>query len=135
MIHWVWIEESVVLAIHQEQLAEHGGAVGIRDKTLLESALARSRNVVAYLPAGEVDAATLAAAMAFGIIKNHPFLDGNKRTGYVLLEVFLLLNGYELTAEDTDCVTAIMDVASGAHSEAELALWIRSHMRSKAGDE
>ncbi len=123
---WVWIEESLVLTIHGEQLAEHGGAEGLRDRGLLESALARPLNRAAY---GEPDIAELAAAYGFGVARNHPFLDGNKRTAYVLTELFLVLNGYELVADDADCLVAMLAVAAGEMDEAAFAGWIRGNIR------
>ena len=96
MSHWTWIEKVVVWAVHEAQLAEHGGSAGVRDAGLLASALARPLNLVAY---GEPDAAALAAAYGFGIARNHPFIDGNKRTAFVCTELFLVLNGASLTAD------------------------------------
>ena len=124
MSEWVWLSPQVLLAAHDEQLAEHGGATGIRDQNLFESALARPQNLAAY---GTPDAAALAASYAFGLAKNHPFVDGNKRTALVALESFLVLNGFELTADDAQCVLAILSLASGAMSEAALADWVRAH--------
>jgi death-on-curing protein len=126
MTAWLWIDADVLLAAHDEQLAEHGGATGIRDRGLFESALARPQNLAAY---GEPDAAALAAAYAFGIAKNHAFVDGNKRTALVALEYFLELNDFELTADDAQCVLVILSIASGAFSEDELAAWIRKHVK------
>ena len=126
MTAWRWIDTDVLMAAHDEQLAEHGGATGIRDRGLFESALARPQNLAAY---GEPDAAALAAAYAFGIAKNHAFVDGNKRTALVALEYFLALNDFELTADDPQCVLVILSIASGAFSEDELAAWIRKHMK------
>jgi death-on-curing protein len=123
---WIWIDPDVLLAAHDEQLEEHGGAAGIRDRGMFESALTRPQNLAVY---GEPDAAALAAAYAFGIIKNHPFVDGNKRTGFVALELFLALNGFELTADDAQCVLVILSVAAGSFSESELAEWIRRNMK------
>ena len=122
-IHWIEIE--VVLAVHEEQLAEHGGAVGVRDANLLDSALARPRNLVAY---GDPDISELAAAYAYGIIRNHPFVDGNNRTGLVAAELFLALNGYQLTASDENCVLTILSVADSSLSEADLCKWISENM-------
>jgi death-on-curing protein len=122
MSDWVWIETRDVLAIHEAQLTEHGGADGVRDIGALESALARPQNRAAY---GAPDAAELAAAYAHGIAKNHPFVDGNKRTAFVTLEFFLALNGQTLTADDVDCVMVMLGVADGSVSEAKLAEWIR----------
>lgn len=120
---WVWIDIAVLRAAHDEQLAEHGGGAGTRDEGLLESAVARARNLAAY---GEPDLADLAAAYGFGIARNHPFVDGNKRTALVAIELFLLLNGAELQATDVECVLTILDLAAGKLDEAELAAWIRA---------
>jgi death-on-curing protein len=124
MSHWIWIEESVVWAVHEAQLAEHGGSAGVRDSGLLQSALARPLNLVAY---GEADASTLAAAYGFGIARNHPFIDGNKRTAFVCAELFLALNGYVLTALDADCVSTMLALAAGELPEADFAAWIKTH--------
>lgn len=121
---WVWIERAVILAVHDMQLAEHGGGGGIRDVNLLESALARPLNLAAY---GEPDAAALAAAYGYGISRNHAFIDGNKRTGFVAAELFLRLNGYQLTADDADCVLTMLAVAAGDVTEDEFADWLRRH--------
>ena len=120
----IWIELEVVLAIHDEQLAEHGGQPGVRDQGLLESTLLRPRNQVAY---GEAAIVKLAACYAFGLSRNHPFLDGNKRTSLVVAELFLLLNGLELTATNAACVTTFLQLAAGELSENELAEWIAAH--------
>jgi len=120
----VWIELEVVLAIHDEQLAEHGGQAGVRDRGLLESAMARPQNQFAY---GEHSIARLAASYAFGISRNHPFLDGNKRTSMVVAELFLELNGSDLTATDAECVTTFLRLAAGELTEEELADWIAAH--------
>jgi death on curing protein len=125
-----WIDLEVVLAIHDEQLAEHGGQAGIRDRGLLESAMARPRNQYAY---GEHLLARLAASYAFGISRNHPFLDGNKRTSLVVAEVFLELNGSELTATDAECITAFLRLAAGDLSEEQLADWITANSTALAG--
>lgn len=110
---------------HDEQLAEHGGSTGLRDRGLFESALARPQNLAAYQ---EPDAAALAAAYCYGLAKNHAFVDGNKRISLVALESFLVLNGYRLEVDDTQCVLIILSVASGAMAEDELAEWIRRHI-------
>jgi death-on-curing protein len=110
------------LAIHDEQISEHGGLAGVRDQSLLLSALARPRNLAAY---GKPDLADLAAAYATGIARNHAFLDGNKRTAWVVAEVFLLKNGQELTANDHDGVEVMLAVADGSMSEPKLAAWFR----------
>lgn len=125
---WTWIETSVVLAIHDEQLAEHGGAVGIRDSGLLESALDRPRNLAAY---GTPDHADLAAAYAYGIARNHALVDGNKRTAFVAAELFLALNGWELAAEDTDCVLTMLALAAGELDEDAVATWIRTRAQRR----
>jgi death-on-curing protein len=126
MSNWTWLDPDVLLAIHDEQLREHGGASGLRDRGLFESALARPQNLAAY---GDPDAAALAAAYGFGLAKNHAFIDGNKRTGFVALELFLNLNGLELIADDGQCVLIMLSVASGAMSEVDLADWIGKHMK------
>ena len=123
---WRWIKETSVLAIHEEQIAEHGGLAGTRDLALLLSALARPQNLAAY---GNPDVADLAASYAIGIARNHAFLDGNKRTAWVVAETFLLKNGYELFASDRDGVTTMLAVADGTMSEPEFALWVRTYIR------
>lgn len=120
----VWIDLKVVLAIHDEQLAEHGGQPGVRDNGLLESAMARPRNQFAY---GEHSLARLAASYAFGLSRNHPFLDGNKRSSLVVAELFLALNGSELTATDAECVTTFLRLAAGDLTEEQLAEWIAGY--------
>ena len=122
---WIWVAIEVAQAAHLEQLAEHGGAAGVRDARLLESAMARPKNLVAY---GEPDAAQLAAAYAFGIARNHPFADGNKRTAAVVSETFLVLNGYQLVASDAELVVAFLSLAAGELSEEEMADWFRTHL-------
>jgi death-on-curing protein len=122
---WVWIELRDIVAVHEAQLSEHGGAEGIRDQGALESALARPQNLLAY---GDPDAASLAASYAFGIAKNHSFVDGNKRTAFVALELFLALNGYTLTADDVQCVLIMLGVAESSVSESELADWVRKSL-------
>lgn len=122
--HYVWIATEVTLAAHAEQLAEHGGAEGVRDAGALESAMMRPRNLADY---GKPDMAALAAAYAFGIARNHPFVDGNKRTAAVVAEAFLVLNGAELKASDAEVVVAILALAAGELTEEELADWFRLH--------
>ncbi|WP_058188573.1 type II toxin-antitoxin system death-on-curing family toxin [Terracidiphilus gabretensis] len=119
---WRWIAENSVFAMHDEQIAEHGGLAGVRETSLLLSALARPQNLAIY---GEPDIADLAASYAVGIARNHPFFDGNKRTAWVVAETFLLKNGYELTAGDAEGVTTMLCVADGSMAEAELAAWFR----------
>lgn len=122
---WVWIDPSVIHAVHDEQLGEHSGSAGLRDAGLLESALARPLQLAAY---GEPDAAALAAAYGFDLAKNHPFIDGNKRTAFVAVELLLALNGWSLIAGDADCVMAMLRLAGGESSEAEFADWVRANL-------
>ena len=122
---WVWIATEVALAAHAEQLTEHGGGDGIRDAGRLDSAMARPRNLADY---GEPDVADLAAAYAYGIARNHPFVDGNKRTAAVISETFLMLNGQALQATDAQLVVAFVALAAGELSEDELADWFRQHL-------
>lgn len=120
---WRWLSPEVLRAVHEEQLAEHGGAPGTRDEKLFESALARPQNLAAY---SEPDVFELAASYAVALAKNHPFVDGNKRTAFVAMELFLMLNGRELTASDADCVVMMLGVAAGTVGESELANWLRA---------
>lgn len=124
MTHFQFLDREIILAIHEMQLAEHGGAVGIRDGGLLESALGRPINRAQY--GADADAPMLAAAYAFGLAKNHPFLDGNKRTAYVSMELFLADNGFSLTASDEDSLFAMLKLAGGEIGEDEFAAWIRA---------
>jgi death-on-curing protein len=123
---WIWIPLDAVLAIHDEQISEHGGIGGVRDLAMIDSALARPRNLSAYKNA---DAAALAAAYAFGLCGNHGFLDGNKRTAWVVAETFLDLNGYAVDAPDEAVVSTMLAVASGVMPEKQLAKWFRSFVR------
>ena len=125
---WVWLNSAVVIAVHEAQLAEHGGGAGVRDQNLLASALSRPQNLAAY---GKPDASDLAAAYGFGISRNHAFIDGNKRTGFVAAVMFLRLNGYSLVADDASKVLTMLAVAAGDISEAEFAVWIRLHAVKK----
>jgi death-on-curing protein len=122
---WLWVTLEVTLAAHAEQIAEHGGGVGLRDQRLAESAMARPQNLAGY---GDPDAAALAAAYAFGIARNHPFVDGNKRTAAVVAETFLILNGCQLAATDAEIVVAFVALAAGELSEDELADWFRERV-------
>jgi death-on-curing protein len=122
----VWIESALIHAVHDEQLAEHGGGAGVRDINLLESALARPHQLENCV---SPDAADLAASYGYGVSRNHPFIDGNKRTGFVAMELFLALNGFELTATDADCVLTMLSVAAGDIEEVAYAEWIRQHMQ------
>jgi len=125
----VWIQADVVLAIQRRQLSEHGGADGVRDAGLLASAQARPQNLLAYSEATP-DFATLAAAYAFGIARNHQFLDGNKRTAYVVCRTFLILNGHDLAASRAEKYSTFLSLAKGKGklSEDELVVWIRGHL-------
>jgi death on curing protein len=127
-VSFIWIEESVVWAIHEAQLAEHGGSVGVRDAGLLASAMGRPINLAAY---GTPDVAACAAAYGYGIARNHPFIDGNKRTAFVCTELFLALNGYALVASDVDCVMIMLAVAAGEMDETEFAAWLRANIAAR----
>lgn len=121
MSDWIWIDPAVIYAVHNEQLAEHGGSVGVRDTGLLESALARPQNLLAY---SKPDVHDLTAAYGYGIARNHPFIDGNKRTAFVVVELFLSLNGFTLAATDVDCVITMLALAAGELSEEAFARWL-----------
>ena len=125
---WVWLDPKVLLAVHEEQLAEHGGAAGTRDLGLFESALAKPKNLAVY---GDPDAAALAASYGCGIARNHPFIDGNKRTAFVAVELFLWLNEMDLTADDQACVMTMLAVAAGTLDEAAFAQWLRQHTQPR----
>jgi death-on-curing protein len=118
-----WVSEEAVIAIHSALLAEHGGLPGLQSRELLESALARPRQKLAY---GEPDLFDLAAAYAFGLCRDHPFADGNKRVALTVADVFLQLNGYELAASEEDAVLTFRELAAGKLAETELASWIRN---------
>lgn len=123
-----WLPKDLILAVHNRQLAEHGGGAGVRDEGLLESALARPQNLFAY---GESDVAALAGAYAFGIAKNHPFIDGNKRTAFVACELFLAANGYDLAASDEECLAMMLGLAASEVEEAEFAAWLRENVQPR----
>jgi death-on-curing protein len=120
-----WLSRLVVDAIHDDQLREHGGLPGVRDENVLESALARPQQKWHY--EAEVDVPMLAAAYAFGLVKNHPYRDGNKRIGFLAVVTFLGINGHELDATDAEVVAEFLAAADGSVSEGELAGWIREH--------
>jgi death-on-curing protein len=122
---WRWLSLDAAAAIHEEQLAEHGGAGGTRNEAGLESALARPQNVASY---GNPDAASLAASYAYGIVRNHPFVDGNKRTGWVLCQLFLAKNGLTMTFQDADAVVRMLALAAGEISEEQFADWLRERL-------
>ena len=123
--HWTWVNIEVAIAAHAEQIAEHGGGEGIREAGLVESAMARPQNLALY---GDPDICELAASYASGIARNHPFVDGNKRTAAVVSETFLLLNGGHLQATDAEVVVAFVALAAGELSEEELTAWFRDHL-------
>jgi death-on-curing protein len=120
----VWVERDLILALHEEVIAEHGGHAGVRDDGLLESALARPRQLLAY---GDPGLFELAAAYAFGIVRNHPFIDGNKRAGLAAADVFLQLNGFEIVVDEVQAVVVFQDLAAGEIDEAVLAKWIEAN--------
>ena len=128
----IWISKALVLAIHDRQLAEHGGIAGVRDEGLLDSALARPQQLQAY---GDPppDIADLAASLAFGLARNHPFGDGNKRTAAVACETFIVLNGAALVADDLTLYPVYIALADGTLSESEFAAWLRRHLRLSEG--
>lgn len=127
MTSWVWLEERDARAIHDLTLVQHGGAAGVRDDGLLQSALARPRQKLAYDPgAGLVE---LAAAYTFGVLRNHPFIDGNKRTGFVLGVLFLELNGGRFTATEVDATRAVLSLADGALDEPGYAAFLRANIQ------
>lgn len=127
---YAWLLARDALAIHEEQIAEHGGADGVRDMGLLESALARPQNLLAY---SKPDFAELAAAYASGVARNHPFVDGNKRTAWMLAVVFLDLNGFDLDAEMPDALQAMLALAEGRIDEAAFAGWMRPQLKPHQG--
>jgi death-on-curing protein len=124
----IWIREDVVFAIHRRQVIEHGGVQGVRDKNLLLSALARPRNLLAYSDQ-KPDIAALAASYAFGIARNHPFIDGNKRVALVVCRTFLKVNGCELVASQEEKYVTFLRLAEGRLSEEELAEWLRERLK------
>ncbi len=126
----IWINKELALAIHSRQLAEHGGADGLRDAGLLDSALSRPRHLFAYdQPTPGIPA--LAASYAFGIAKNHAFIDGNKRTAYVVCRTFLVLNGYDMTAGPEERYEVFLNLAAGNITEGDLIKWLVAHCAAK----
>lgn len=125
MSEWRWVNAAVVYAIHDRQIAEHGGLDGVRDHGAVESALAKPQHLASY---GKPDAADLAAAYAYGLARNHGFADGNKRTAWVLARLFLADNGCQLRFDVRDAISAMEAVASGTLGESELAAWFRQHL-------
>jgi death-on-curing protein len=127
---WRWIDRRALVLLHDESLAEHGGAPGLRDEGLLQSALARPLNLVAY---GSPDIADLAAAYGIGLAKNHPFVDGNKRAAFLAVGLFLALNGQRLVVTQTEATLVVLDVAASASDESGFAAWIRDHLKARSG--
>ena len=125
MTQWKWVSRQVIEAVHERQIAEHGGGIGLRDENALESALARPVNLSLY---GEPDAAELAASLAFGLAKNHPFVDGNKRSAWVGARLFLRLNGVALTFDKAEATVMVQRLAAGELGEAEVAQWFRARV-------
>ena len=125
---WRWIDKRLLLLLHDESLSMHGGASGMRDEGLLDSALARPLNIVAYGEPDVADVAHLAAAYGFGLAKNHPFIDGNKRTAFLAVGLFLRLNGHRLVASQTDATLTMLQVAGSELSEPAFADWLRKNM-------
>ena len=125
-MNWHWIDKQALLLLHDESLAEHGGASGLRDEGLFDSALARPLNLQAY---GEPDFADLAAAYGFGLTQNHPFVDGNKRAAFLAVGLFLYMNGYRLNAIQVEATVTMLSIAAGELEESAFATWIR--MRSE----
>jgi death-on-curing protein len=124
-MNWRWVDKQALQLLHDESLAEHGGAAGLRDAGLLDSALARAQNIAAY---GQPDVADLAAAYGSGISQNHPFIDGNKRAAFLSVGLFLALNGYRLVATQAEATITILSLAAGELDEAAFASWLRAHI-------
>jgi len=120
----VWVSQQVVLAIHSDQLSQHGGTPGLRDENLLESSLARPRHLLAY---NAPDCFDLAAAYGYGLVKNHPFIDSNKRTAFMTLYVFLRLNGWVLAVPEVEVVMMMEQLSTDETSQAQLAKWLRQN--------
>lgn len=125
MSEWRWLGEALILAIHDEQMAEHGGPAGIRDRALLQSALARPRHLAAY---AKPDACDLAAAYAYGIARNHAFVDGNKRTAFAAAAVFLYDHGHDIETDAAAAVQSMLDLSAGDMTESAFATWLRAQI-------
>lgn len=125
---WYWVDKRSLLLLHDESLATHGGASGIRDEGLLDSALARPLNLIAY---GEPDVAALAAAYASGLLRNHPFVDGNKRAAFLATGIFLAINGFRLVTDQPAATAAILALASSELDEPSFAAWLRQHLQPR----
>ena len=128
MSDWKWLNRKVLLLLHDESLAEHGGASGLRDEELLNSALARPLNPALY---EQPDVASLAASYGVGLAKNHAFVDGNKRAAFLAIGLFLMVNGFRLMATQAEATLTILDVAAGEIDEATLAQWIRTQIQPR----
>ena len=128
MSGWKWVNRQVLLLLHDESLAEHGGAPGVRDEGLLDSALARPLNLALY---EQPDVAALAASYGVGLAKNHAFVDGNKRAAFLAVGMFLAVNGYRLRATQADATLTMIDVAAGVMDESAFAQWIRDHIQPR----
>ncbi len=128
MSHWHWIDRRALLLQHDESLAEHGGGAGMRDEGLLDSALARPLNLLAY---GNPDAADLAASYGFGLAGNHPFVDGNKRAAFLAVGLFLAMNGWRLQSSQAEATLMMLELASGGLDEPSFATWIRDHIQPR----
>ena len=126
--NWRWVKRAALELLHDESLAEHGGAPGLRDEGLLESALARALNQAHY---GQPDVFELAACYGVALAKNHAFVDGNKRVAFLAIGLFLALNGQRLMASQADATLTMLDVASGALHETQLAAWLRAHSQAR----
>ncbi len=125
----LWLSERIILELHGIQIARHGGVPGLRDRGLLESALARPRNLAIY---EQADTVQLGASYAIAIARNHPFTDGNKRAAWISLVLFLSLNGMELDASEPDAIVAMIDMAAGRMTDTEFTLWVRDHTTAQA---
>jgi death-on-curing protein len=128
MTAWRWISKQALLLLHGESLTDHGGAAGMRDEGLLDSALARAQNLAAY---GDPDVAALAAAYGSGISQNHPFVDGNKRAAFLSVGLFLALNGYRLATTQAEATVAVLARAAGELDEDEFAGWLHEHLAKR----
>ncbi len=128
MSAWRWPSQQVLMLLHDESLAEHGGAPGLRDVGLLESAMARPLNLVAY---GSPDVAEFAACYGFGLANNHPFVDGNKRAAFLAVGLFLALNGYRLQASQAEATLTMMSLAASEIDEAAFSTWLRAHIAAR----
>jgi death-on-curing protein len=128
MSSWRWVNRKALLLLHEESLAEHGGASGLRDEGLLDSALARPVNLALY---ETPDVAALAASYGVGLAKNHPFVDGNKRAAFLAVGLFLMANGYRLRATQAEATLTVLSVAAGEMDETSFAAWLRAHIQAR----